>query len=264
MNSQVNRRRVVVSSLSITLKDLFSDLDWLVSITVAPLIFATVGLILIQGGANTSLASAAILGSGIAGMWGTTLFGAGDSLGRERRTGTLEYIMVVPAELVDIVIGKSLAYALVGLLVMSEVLVAAVFLFGLPVGIPNPLEFLIAFLSTIISFSILGLFLGSFFVLTREASAISNTLEGFVFAVCGIMYPVSVLPSWVQVISYSIPATWGMVSLRFSLTGGLYSTDFLMSVAFLWSVSLAYFLAAQILFKIVEYRVRIKGDMSSY
>lgn len=256
--------RVIRSAFELTLKGLLADPWWFIHNTVAPFVFAIVALMFFKMMAMQDFALYAIFGSGVAGMWATALFGTGYALQSERWMGTIEYTFVVPAKLFDIVLGRALAYALFGLTLMLEVLGISTLMFNIPLEVANPVAFLIAMTLTILSFTSIGLVFSTYFVLSREASAYANFLEGFAYAVCGVMYPVSILPFWVQLISYSMSPTWGVNAIRMAAESTQLPNIFYMNVAFLVLTTLIYAIISLFLFKLVEQKAREKGELSRY
>jgi len=73
---------------------------------------------------------------------------------------------------------------------------------------------------TILSLGLLGLVLASTFVLYRNANAFSNLLEYPVWLVTGLLVPLSLLPGWVEWISWVLAPTWGVEALRDAALGG--------------------------------------------
>jgi len=61
----------------------FSDPQWIIPNIIAPFIFTAVALIFFRN-ASGSLALYAVLGGGMMGMWGSTLYGAGVALSFDR------------------------------------------------------------------------------------------------------------------------------------------------------------------------------------
>ena len=66
----------------------------------------------------------------------------------------------------------------------------------------------------------LGLLLASTFVLYRNANAFSNLLEYPVWLATGLLVPLTLLPGWVEPISWVLSPTWGMRAIREAAFGG--------------------------------------------
>jgi ABC-2 type transport system permease protein len=204
----------------------------------------------------------AIYGSGVAGMWATTLWGSGSAIDFERWIGTLEYTLASPVKLWKVVIGRALTFAFLGLFMMGEVILFATLLFDVPFRIGNPIAFTLALLATIVSFTVLGMVFATIFVVTRAARSFKNLLESAAFALCGVMYPVSVLPSWVQLISFSLSPTWGMEAIRATVQQDILPEVFSQNLLFLMTLTLVYLAISWIFFRVVENKARVKGELT--
>jgi ABC-2 type transport system permease protein len=90
----------------------------------------------------------------------------------------------------------------------------------MPLELAEPWLFALALPVTILSLGMLGLLLASTFVLYRNANAFSNLLEYPVWLVTGLLVPLSLLPGWVEWISWVLAPTWGVEALRNAALGG--------------------------------------------
>ncbi len=93
-------------------------------------------------------------------------------------------------------------------------------LFGIPITFAHPVAFVAALPATVVALGLLGLVMASTFVLYRSASAFSNLLEYPVWLVTGLLVPVSLLPGWVEPISWVLAPTWGVRAIRAGALGG--------------------------------------------
>ena len=64
-----------------------------------------------------------------------------------------------------------------------------------------------------------GLMLGSVGLYLRTAMIIANIFLFLGLLICGVNFPVAVLPVWVQPLSYAIPMTYGTVAARAAVQG---------------------------------------------
>jgi ABC-2 type transport system permease protein len=123
--------------------------------------------------------------------------------------------------------------------------------------------FFLALFVTLLSLASLGLVFSSAFVLTRNASVLTNGLEFPIYVGTGTMFPIAMLPAWSGPLSLSLAPSWGIDALRYSAIRGYsgldlgYWGDMLMMVV----LAIVYVIVASRLFQAVENRVRIKGDM---
>jgi len=243
----------------------FADPQWIIPNIIAPFMFTSVALIFFRN-VSGSLALYAILGGGMMGMWGNTLYGAGFALAFDRWNGTLEYVLATPSRLLWIVAGRSASAAMLGLVNAIAILLVALFGYNVELGVANPLMFLLALVVTLASLSALGVLFCSSFLLTRSAQVLTNGLEMPIYVASGSMFPIALLPFWSAPISLSLGPTWGIDAIRYaadpSFTGmGFgYWTDLLVVVI----STFAYLAIGFWLFIIVERKARRDATLEEY
>jgi ABC-2 type transport system permease protein len=243
----------------------FSDPQWIIPNIIAPFIFTAVALIFFRN-TSGSLALYAVLGGGMMGMWGNTLYGAGFALSFDRWNGTLEYVLATPSRMVWIVAGRSASAAILGLVNALAVLIVAVVGFKAQLGIVDPITFLLALVLTLASLSALGVLFCSSFLLTRSASVLTNGLEMPIYVASGSMFPIALLPFWSHPLSLSLGPTWGIDALRHAADvtyigmGFGFWTDILVLIA----STVTYLAIGFWLFIIVENKVRRDASLVEY
>jgi ABC-2 type transport system permease protein len=231
-------------------------LNWL----VFPIIFATIGLFVLTSSGYTRVAYG-VLGGGIIGFWSVTYLDGGNSIQEERWTGTLEQIFAVPTPLFVIVIGKILGSLLLGLLAFIPTVALAYFGFHAALPGLDPFRFAISLGFLTFSFFVLAVALTPLFAISRSAFTVVNGLELGVYWLCGFMFPVSQLPEWLQPISYALSPTWAARALYASA-----STSPSGDIASWWLATLGlstlYLVASVVLYRFVEVRARVTGQLA--
>jgi ABC-2 type transport system permease protein len=109
----------------------------------------------------------------------------------------------------------------------------------------------------------IGVFLANFIAWSRLTGAVADLLEIPVAVLCGFMYPVSVLPGWMQAISAVIPIRWALQALDASLLGNSSPNLLLQNWTFAVLLSLLFWLLARWLEGKVHDRIRITGELNS-
>jgi len=241
----------------------FADPQWIIPNIIAPFVFTAVALIFFRN-VSGSLALYAVLGGGMMGMWGNTLYGAGFALSFDRWNGTLEYVLATPSRLVWIVAGRSASSAVLGLVNALAILVIAVFGYKAELGISNPALFVLALVLTLASLSALGVLFCSSFLLTRSAQVMTNGLEMPVYVASGSMFPIALLPFWSHPFSWALGPTWGIDAMRFaagySAVGSAYWADMLI----VFISTMAYLAIGFWLFILVEAKARRDATLEEY
>jgi ABC-2 type transport system permease protein len=261
---------VVYSAFRMAMLHWMADPQWVIPNIIAPFVFTTVALTLFKSSAGP-FGLYAVLGGGMMGMWGNTIYSSGFAIEFERWQGTLENVLAAPSKLIHVITGRSISNALFGLTNMVAVLLVATAGFNIPLGITDPIMFTVALILTLLSVSALGLIFASSFILSRSAQVLTNGLETPLYIVSGSMFPIALLPFWVHPAAYVLGPTWGIDAIRLA-TSQEYATQsfwqgmnvnvaIFLDLAVMISITLAYVVTAVVLFKFVERRARIKGSL---
>jgi ABC-2 type transport system permease protein len=252
-----------------------ADPGWLIPNIIAPFIITLVALLLYKDQEGPVIMYA-VLGGGMMGMWGNTLYASGFSIQSERWWGTLESTLSVPTPLIWIIAGRTLWNALIGIINGLAILLIAVFLLQAPIAVDNLPAFLFAFLLTLLSLAALGLLFSSAFVLTRQAGVLTNGLEFPIYVGTGCMFPLAILPLWTSPLTLSLGPSWGIDAIRIAVgynpqglwdgfLGDLGSTAaYFVDLGVMVALSLLYLILAVYLFKVVEYRARVSGNLGRF
>ncbi|TMC78092.1 MAG: ABC transporter permease [Chloroflexi bacterium] len=145
----------------------------------------------------------------------------GETIAWERWEGTIEYTFMAPVPRVTHLIGMCGA-TLVRALGFSVAILAAVALF-VPVDLAhaNVLSALVLLATGAVAF--VGLAIGSAvfpLLWTEKGLQMAYIVQAVVLLVSGVYYETSVLPSWMQVLSFISPATYVIRGMRAALLDG--------------------------------------------
>jgi ABC-2 type transport system permease protein len=125
---------------------------------------------------------------------------------RERERGTMENLLSTPVRPGEVLIGKIIPYIAVGYVQVSLILLAAKFLFDVPMVGSVPLLFLLVFL-----FIVANLAVGITFstVAKNQLQAMQMTFFFFLpsLLLSGYMFPFRGMPGWAQDIGEALPLT---------------------------------------------------------
>jgi ABC-2 type transport system permease protein len=201
-----------------------------------PLIFATIAFYMWRAGARPGTLLYVALGAGLMGMWSATLFGSGGAIQWQRWQGTLEVVIAAPAPFILTMLALTMPTATIGLYAVAATLFWGRVLFDVPLDLVHPGLFALALPATVVGLGMLGLVLASTFVLYRHATAFSNLLEYPVWLVSGLLVPVSLLPGFVEPLSWLLAPTWGVRAVREAALGG----DPLFAIAMCGLLSVVY------------------------
>ena len=142
----------------------------------------------------------------------TVLF-TSSSIVRERETGTLEQLMVTPLLVTDLMLGKILPYALIGLLDMVLTLGVMVGFFSIPIS--GGFGFL-CIASTVFILTSLGLGLLISTCSRTQVQSVQMTMGLLLpsLLLSGFVFPLEPMPWFIKVISYLLPLTYYLEIIR--------------------------------------------------
>ncbi len=132
---------------------------------------------------------------------------------RERELGTLEQIMVTPIRSWELIIGKTLPFALMGLLDVVMIALIGVYWFEVPLQ-GSPLVLLLGAVLFLVSSVAIGLFISTI-CSTQQQAQISTfffTMPAFILS--GFAFPLENMPEWIQYLTYANPLRYFLVIIR--------------------------------------------------
>jgi ABC-2 type transport system permease protein len=139
--------------------------------------------------------------------------GLAGSISRERELGTLDGIISAPISRLSIILGKSFAQVVRGLLQALLTLLLAVVLFGVVVHGSYGLLALLLLL-TVFSFIGIGIVVSTLASQQETAMTIMMTLTFPMLFLSGALFPVQQMPVVMQWISKGLPLTYAVEALR--------------------------------------------------
>jgi ABC-2 type transport system permease protein len=133
---------------------------------------------------------------------------------REKEVGTLEQLNVTPLARWELIAGKLLPYALIGMIDVVLVLIVAIAWFEVPMRGSVVLLFAMSgvYLMTALG---LGLFIST--ISATQQQAMMTTTFFFLtpmIYLSGFIFPIENMPAWIQPITYLIPLRYFLVILR--------------------------------------------------
>jgi ABC-2 type transport system permease protein len=148
------------------------------------------------------------------------LFVASEIIDDDRWSGVLEALVANPAGTLPIVIGRTVAVGVLGLISFVETWLCAWLFFAADVRIAHPGWFLAGLLATCLATVATSIVLSALFVLGRSATLWQASLGYPFYVLGGIFVPASLLPSWLHPISDLVFLSWSAEFLRASLRPG--------------------------------------------
>jgi ABC-2 type transport system permease protein len=133
---------------------------------------------------------------------------------REKELGTLEQLSVTPLARWELIAGKLLPYALIGMIDVVLVLVVAIVWFEVPLRGSVVLLFAMSLVYLLTTLG-LGLFIST--ISATQQQAMMTTTFFFLtpmIYLSGFIFPIENMPGWIQPVTYLIPLRYFLVILR--------------------------------------------------
>ena len=141
-----------------------------------------------------------------------------ESLREARQNGTLENLLVTQTSLPIILLGSSLyPFALLSLRTTIYIGWGAA-LFGFPLSGANWFGAALILAASVLTFCGLGILSASYLLVFKRGNPVNWAVVGF-SVVGGMMYPISVLPKWLQLVARLVPVTYSLQGMRAALLG---------------------------------------------
>ena len=131
----------------------------------------------------------------------------------EKDIGTLDGMLTAPIKKVSIILGKTLAQTVRGLIQGLIVLALAMLLFNVVIAGNILLVFLILFLN-VFSFVGLGILITSFTGKEETANMMMMTIMFPMMFLSGVFFPIQQMPDFMQFISRGLPLTYAAEAMR--------------------------------------------------
>lgn len=202
-----------------------------------------------------------IFGSGLTSFWSSVCFSSAGDIERERYMGTLQSLFCGPSNFTTILMGKILANTLLGLCGMALSLLFIKVFFNGSLYIEHVGLFLVSFILMIFSFVSIALVISPIFTLSKNARALMNCMEYPIFILCGFVFPIDMLPSFVRPLSYILSPTWAIKILRESSLGINNFAVFYREMSILCFICIIYLLISKLLFFKIDKLTRINATL---
>jgi len=215
------------------------------------------------GGGGASEIAFTALGNAVATVTYSSIFSVCQTTDHEKQQGTMEHLLVTPANRLALYFGRGLIPILISLATVTVGIVYAVALFGVhiaPAALPS-----LAVSVTLTAFAMVGfgLLLGGVALYLRTSIILGNIFLFIGLLLSGVNFPASQLPPVLQWIGYGFPLTWGLAAVRASVAG-----EPLGAIAVLWGdvaiAAAASFGLAIALWRFFERRALATGSIARF
>lgn len=194
----------------------------------------------------------------------TMMLLAGASFDAERFQGTLEALLLSPANRLAILLGGALANAVNYMWMLVALVLSWVVFIHATVIVT---DFLALFLSLVLSYLAmvtLGMCLETVDIYSRKGSIFTSSLQEPVMFLSGQIFPLQSMPAFLLPLSYSLPLTFGLMSVRLSLLGGASLYEVAIPLAALASMIMIFFILASLFVNFAERRAKANATLTEF
>lgn len=214
--------------------------------------------------AGTSYFSFALVGIAFFDYMSVALTTFDSSLQEARQNGTLENLLVTQTPLPVILAGSSLyPFVLMSLRTAIYIFWGAV-LFGFPLRDANWLGAILVLGASVLSFCGLGILSASYLLVFKRGNPVNWAILGLSTVLGGMMYPVSVLPVWLQRMARLIPVTYSLEGMRAAILGHATMRELLPPIAGLLVFAAVLLPASFAIFSWALRRTKITGTLTHF
>jgi ABC-2 type transport system permease protein len=168
-----------------------------------------------------------------------------------------------PTSLTTIEAIRTLTNVLAGVSSLSLAFLAAMAIFGYSLKGINFWGALISILLLLFAMWCIGIFLANFLAWSRLSGGFVDYIEMPIAFLCGFMYPIRVLPGWLQILSGALPIRWALQAMDESLLGNHDGSFLFTHWAVTVGLSLVFIAITRWLQGKVHDNIRVSGELSS-
>ena len=137
-------------------------------------------------------------------------------------------------------------------------------MFGVNMGNANLFAAMIILILTVICFSSLGIISASFIMIFKRGDPV-NWVFGSVSALLGgVLYPITVLPGWLQIFSYLLPITYSLRGMRLALLQGYSLAALGLDILALLVFSVVLLPLGILCFRYAVKKAKMEGSLTQY
>jgi ABC-2 type transport system permease protein len=186
----------------------------------AALILVVMFQVIVRPGEGTDFLQFMIVGTALWNVVFGVMGGLVQSILEDReRYRMMKYVVVTPSSLFPFLLGRSLARVLISLVAVALTLIVGMVFLGVELR-PNLLLLVPATVVGVLAVIGLGVFMAGWCLqLRQEAWSYPEAIAGALYLVSGAVFPVDILPSFVQPIAWILPTTWWLEASRRGLVG---------------------------------------------
>lgn len=205
-----------------------------------------------------------IAGATVFTIWHHCFFITAVFISVERMMGTLELNLAAPTRLFVVLLGRSAANGVTGLIGGVITAACVIWATGASISLGHPVGLLISLALSVFCLCSFGVFFSPIYLVSRRPAGLLFVLSLAIVMFSGTLYPITALPDWLQAASALVPPRWASEALRLSVDrdGGI--GDLVRPWLALFALAAAYLTAGYALLALVQHKQRRTGELQFF
>lgn len=244
------------SSITLQMRQSFSRSMFRFCMIAYPMLYGFLMYMLYKEAPSTAVMAYVMLGTAVSSLWGTISFSSAGDINRERFMGALEIIFNVPVPFKVIMFGKVIGNTIWGLISMLISIVFIQVAFQVPFQLASPLLFALSVLLGALSFSAVGMMLSGLLAISRSTRVLMNCIDYPIMILCGVAFPIEILPLWTKPLSYMLSPTHFLIVSRMCIDGVSDRALFMTHLLWMLGLTICYGVLANYFYKVIDQHAR--------
>lgn len=251
---------------------------WIIQLLIWPLIFPLVYILSALGYAGpdesglqvfktltgtSNYAGYIMVGTMIWMMVNTTMWNFGSYLRDEQVRGTLESNWLCPINKYDFLIGGSVISFFISIFTLVISMIEYRFIYQVRFS-GNVFTWLFLFIIIMPGVYGVGSMLAGLVLKLKEVNAAVNVVRGIMMIVCGITFPITVMPGFLRTISKFIPYTYGIQAARQIMINGESLSAASHSIVMCLLEGVITMILGRIIFNSIEKQIKVSGSLDRF
>jgi ABC-2 type transport system permease protein len=189
---------------------------------------------------------------------------AGTSFDSERWQGTLEALLLSPANRVAILLGGALANAVNYMWMLVALVLSWVAFFHVNIFLTDPFALFVSLILSYLAIVALGMCMETAGIYSRLGTTLVGSFQEPMMFLSGQIFPLQSMPSFLLPFSYLLPLTFGLMAVRLALLGGASICALTIPLIALACMIIIFLILARLLVNHAERRAKAKGNLTQF
>jgi ABC-2 type transport system permease protein len=194
----------------------------------------------------------------------TMMILAGGSFDSERWQGTLEALLLSPANRVAVLLGGAVANAVNYMWMLVALILSWVAIFRVNVFVTDPLALFVSLVLSYLAIMALGMCMETAGIYSRLGTTLVGSFQEPMMFLSGQIFPLQSMPAFLLPFSYLLPLTFGLMAVRLALLGGASTYALAVPLAALGCMIIIFPVLARLLVSRAERRAKVKGNLTQF